>query len=58
VRSGSSYLSASDLRPHFGLGAQKNANVEIHWPSGITDRYRNVSADHIWTAREGAGALR
>ncbi|HZT43788.1 MAG TPA: CRTAC1 family protein, partial [Chthonomonadaceae bacterium] len=58
VRSGSSYLSASDLRPHFGLGTATTADVEIHWPSGTVDRMARVPADHIWTVREGEGTVR
>jgi hypothetical protein len=57
VRTGSSYLSQSDLRLHFGLGAAASADVEIRWPSGIVERFSGVSADRIWTAREGAGKL-
>ena len=35
VRSGSSYNSNSDMRPHFGLGqADKVDWVEVRWPSG------------------------
>jgi len=58
VRSGSSYLSQSDLRAHFGLGLEKAARVEIRWPSGQIDRYENVACDRLWTAREGAPALK
>jgi hypothetical protein len=54
-RSGSSYLSASDLRVHFGLGAATQADVEIVWPSGTTDRLTGLAADRIWTVREGSG---
>jgi hypothetical protein len=57
VRSGSSYLSQSDLRPNFGLGAATTATVEIRWPSGAVDRIEHVAADRIYVAREGAGAL-
>jgi hypothetical protein len=57
VRSGSSYLSQSDLRAHFGLGSATSADVEIRWPSGAVDRITGVACDRIWTAREGAGAL-
>ncbi len=57
VRSGSSYLSQSDLRPHFGLGAQTTARVEIRWPSGIVDTLAHVSCDRIVTVREGTSAL-
>jgi hypothetical protein len=28
------YASSSDLRVHFGLGEERNASLEIHWPSG------------------------
>src|SRR5262249_30878448 len=41
VRSGGSYSSQSDLRVHFGLGAAAEAEVEIHWPSGVVDRLRS-----------------
>src|SRR5579871_1764290 len=56
VRSGSSYLSQSDLRPHFGMGAQTTALVEIRWPSGIVDTLAHVSCDRIVTVREGTFA--
>jgi hypothetical protein len=57
VRSGSSYLSQSDLRPHFGLGPHTMADVEIRWPSGNVDRIARVPCDRIRTVREGRGAL-
>ena len=28
------YASSSDLRVHFGLGEDRKASLEIHWPSG------------------------
>jgi len=28
------YASSSDLRVHFGLGDERTASLEIHWPSG------------------------
>ena len=57
VRSGSSYLSQSDLRAHFGLGAQTSADVEIRWPSGAVDKIPGVACDRIGTAREGTSRL-
>jgi enediyne biosynthesis protein E4 len=53
VTTGSSYLSASDKRVYFGMG--KSATVmelEIDWPSGTVDRYRDLKADQIFIARE------
>jgi hypothetical protein len=38
VMSGSSFLSQSDLRLHFGLGQAKAADlVEVAWPSGLKE---------------------
>ena len=54
VRSGSSYLSQSDLRPHFGLGSSTKVDVEVQWPSGAVSLLRDVAADHIWILREGS----
>jgi enediyne biosynthesis protein E4 len=47
VTTASSYLSASDKRVHFGLGADTSAQIEIRWPSGIVQRLTNVRADQI-----------
>jgi len=56
VRSGSSYLSSSDLRLHFGLGAAaKIDRIEIAWPSGQKDVVEDAPADRVLNLREGAG---
>jgi hypothetical protein len=58
VRSGGSYLSQNDLRLHFGLGAAVKAErVEIRWPTGSTETVRDLTADHIYMVREGAGVV-
>jgi hypothetical protein len=56
VQSGSSYLSQNDLRLHFGL-EQKTVmdNVEVSWPSGVKEQYRNLPADYMYTIVEGQG---
>ena len=57
VRSGSSYISSSDMRVHFGLGsATKIEWVQVRWPSGFVERFENLSVDAIHTLKEGAGA--
>ncbi len=59
LRSGSSYLSASELVLTFGLGTStKASSIEIRWPSGAVDHLSDVSADQIVTIREGAGIVR
>jgi enediyne biosynthesis protein E4 len=47
-----SYISASDKRLHFGLGAAESAKVEIRWPSGIHQVLQNVKADQFLEIRE------
>ncbi len=49
VRSGGSYLSHGDFRPHFGLGDAGSAEVTVEWPSGSPDSTRQVSANRIVT---------
>jgi enediyne biosynthesis protein E4 len=56
MRSGSSYLSQSELVLTFGLGgATKADQVEVDWPSGQRETLTNVDADQIITVQEGAG---
>jgi hypothetical protein len=45
VKSGSSYLSQSELAVTFGLGPRQSADtVVVEWPSGPTQEFRNVAA--------------
>jgi enediyne biosynthesis protein E4 len=56
VRSGSSYLSSSDMRIHFGIGpAAKIDGVEVHWPSGLVENFQNLPTDGIRVLKEGSG---
>ncbi len=57
VRSGSSYDSNNDMRIHFGLGAATKIDwIQVRWPSGLTERFENISMDAIHTLKEGSGA--
>jgi hypothetical protein len=49
-----SYLSSSDKRVHFGLGAETSATVEIRWPTGIRQTIKNISSDKILQVDEPA----
>jgi enediyne biosynthesis protein E4 len=54
IRSGGSYLSQSDLRVHFGLGTyQSVSQVEVTWPAGGTQVFRNLAADRFYRIKEG-----
>jgi enediyne biosynthesis protein E4 len=56
LRSGSIYLSSSDLVLTFGLGTHTGAEaIEVRWPSGPVDHLKNVSADQIITVKEKEG---
>jgi len=58
LRSGSSYLSASELVLTFGLGSSTKADaIDVRWPSGAVDRLSNVGSDQIVTIREGSGLI-
>ena len=56
VKAGSSYLSTSDPRLHFGLADDPVMDkVEIRWPNGNVETLNKVLADAIYTITEGQG---
>ncbi len=55
VRSGSSYCSQSDLALTFGLGADAIASVEVAWPSGAKQQFKNVAANRRLLIDESRG---
>ncbi len=59
VHSGSSVMSQSDLRLHFGLGKADVVDlIEIKWPTTQKiERFTNVKANQIITIREGSGIV-
>jgi enediyne biosynthesis protein E4 len=60
VKSGSSYLSQSELPLTFGLGkpdANKLISLEILWPSGHKDSIANIHPDQFITVEEGKGIV-
>jgi hypothetical protein len=59
VMSGSSFLSQSDLRLHFGLGQAAGADsLEVDWPSGLKESFRSVRANQFITIVEGRGIVK
>ncbi len=56
VRSGSSYMSQSDLRVLFGLGLKTGVGrVGIRWPGGITEFWTGLQVDRYHRLVEGTG---
>ncbi len=56
VKSGSSYLSQSELPVTFGLGRRDRVDrMIVTWPSGRTDEFKNVMAGKRYECVEGHG---
>jgi hypothetical protein len=56
VRGGTSYNSTNDLRLHFGTASDAFlGKVEVQWPSGLKQEFRDLPADAIYEIREGEG---
>lgn len=54
VRGGGGYNSSNDTRLHFGLGKVAIlSGVEVRWPSGLRQEFKNVPADAIYEIEEG-----
>jgi hypothetical protein len=59
VKTGSSYLSQSELPLTFGLGtATKVTGIEVTWPNGKTERLPAGAADQSLTIQEGRGIIK
>ena len=57
VRSGGSYLSQSDFRLHFGLGAAKEVDrIEIAWPGGGKQILTHAKGDRVLSIQEASGS--
>jgi enediyne biosynthesis protein E4 len=56
VRTDGSYLSASDVRVHFGLGASSSISaVVVQWPDGRRERWTGIAGDRLVMLRRGSG---
>jgi len=56
VKTGSSYLSQSELPLTFGLGQSDRAErIVVEWPSGKVDELKDVAAGRSYTITEGKG---
>jgi hypothetical protein len=56
VKSGSSYLSQSELPVTFGVGGRASIDrVVVSWPSGRTEEFKNVATGRAYDCVEGKG---
>ena len=60
VHSGTSVMSQSDFRLHFGLGPSSVIDlIEVRWPTTRkTERFTQVQANQILTIKEGSGIVK
>jgi hypothetical protein len=60
VKSGSSYLSQSELPLTFGLGKPeegKTVDLQIDWPGGRKDTITGIRPNQFITIKEGRGIV-
>ena len=58
MKSGSSYLSQSELVLTFGLASRAKADtIEVQWPSGQVDKLSNIATGQTVTIEEGKGVI-
>jgi hypothetical protein len=60
VKSGSSYLSQSEMPLTFGLGKPEEGRtlaLQIIWPSGKTDSMKGIKPNQFITVQEGKGII-
>ena len=58
VRSGSSYLSQSELPLTFGVGTRDVVErVVVTWPNGRTEEFKSIATGRAYSCTEGKGIL-
>jgi len=57
VMSQASYMSVNDPRLHFGLGKETSADIEVIWPTGVTEKYPGQAANRLVSILEGHGIV-
>jgi hypothetical protein len=56
IHGSSSYLSSSDPRAHYGLGANPQIDrITVLWPDGTREQFAGGQADRVVTVRKGQG---
>jgi len=57
VLSQSSFYSSNDPRLHFGLGNANFANIDVYWPNGLHEAFKQVSSNRLVTIKEAVGLV-
>ena len=57
LMSQSSFVSCNDPRLHFGLGKVQVVDLDVYWPSGLHETYKQIPADQLISLKEGSGVV-
>lgn len=57
MTAGDGYMASNERRLTFGVGADEQVEVTIHWPSGRHDTFSGVQTEAAWLAIEGRSSL-
>ena len=57
VMSQSSFFSCNDPRLHFGLGTSNSVEIDVYWPSGLHETFKQIPANQLVTIKEGVGRV-
>jgi hypothetical protein len=57
VLSQSSFYSCNDPRLHFGLGSASAVDLDVYWPNGLHESYKQIAANRLVTLKEGVGVV-
>jgi hypothetical protein len=57
VLSQSSFYSANDPRLHFGLGGFTAVDLDVYWPNGLHESFKQIAANQLVTLKEGVGVV-
>ena len=58
LTSQSSFISSNDPRLHFGLGKVTTVDIEVYWPTGMSETFKGLAADQLVAIREGKGIIK
>jgi enediyne biosynthesis protein E4 len=57
LMSQSSFFSCNDPRLHFGLGTYTSVDIDVYWPSGLHETFKQIAANQLVTIKEGVGRV-
>jgi enediyne biosynthesis protein E4 len=57
VLSQSSFFSCNDPRLHFGLGTFSTVDIDVYWPNGLHEVFKQIPANQLVTLKEGIGQV-